>query len=216
MNYLFSPEDRRKAFAARKRLLIFWFALLAVYVALVGTLIGVDIYIVNVFRDRGPQVWMTVVSVLATTLFGCFSLFFFSIKFRLTRKYCKMLRDMERGLKDETEGTFLSYDMAESFKDGVIFYGMELDCKPLRRGDITYRKVLVEHTIPKIDLNPGDKLRFITHANILMAYEIIYRAPVIEKTAEEEGGETAEVKADTEVQVSDESTNEQTNKPTND
>ena len=82
-----------------------------------------------------------------------------------------MLRDMERGLKDTSEGTFLRYDDTVTMKDGVYFYSMELDCKPLRRDDITLRKVLIERTVPKPEFSEGDKIRFVTHANILVSYE---------------------------------------------
>ena len=42
----------------------------------------------------------------------------------------------------------------------------------MKRGDITVRKILVERTHSLPDFKPGDKIKFITHANILMAYEL--------------------------------------------
>ena len=57
-------------------------------------------------------------------------------------------------------------------KDGVYFYTMVLKTKPLRRDDIDERKLLVEHTVPKIELTEGTRLKLISHANILVAYEI--------------------------------------------
>lgn len=168
---LFDEKDKADARAQRTGLLLVWFGVLAVYLGVIGTMVGVNLYQVIVHADRSMRVLYTVLSVVFSALFGGFTLFFFSLKFRLTNKYCKMLRDIDRGLKDTTEGTFLRYDDDVSMKDGVYFYAMELDCKPLRRDDITLRKVLIEHTIAKPDLTEGDKLRFTTHANILVSYE---------------------------------------------
>lgn len=170
---LFSPEEIAGAKKTKKLLLVSWFVILAVYLAFLGSFIGVNIYRVNVFRDRSTQGWMTAVSIFLTILFVCYTMFFFSIKFRLTRKYVRMLKDMATGLKDETYVTFLEYDENVSMKDGVYFYTMVVDAKPLRREDITERRVLVEHTIEKPPLESGQRLKIITHANILMSYKLL-------------------------------------------
>lgn len=176
MTTLFSEEDKAAAWRVKKRLLWMWFGLLFIYLAAVGVMMGVNLWQVETTASRALRVPFTVLCVALSVLFGGFSLFFFSIKFRLTRKYCRMLRDIERGLKDTAEGTFLKYDDTVTMKDGVYFYSMELDCKPLRRDDITLRKVLIEQTIPKPDLREGDVLRFTTHANILVSYEIVRKS----------------------------------------
>lgn len=170
---MFSPEEIAGAKRTKKRLLISWFVILGVYLALMGTLIGVNIYRVNVFRDRSTQVWMTAVAIILTILFVCYTMFFFSIKFRLTRKYVRMLKDMATGLKDEAYVTFLEYDENVSMKDGVYFYTMVVDAKPLKREDITERRVLIEHTIDKPPLEQGQRMKIVTHANILMAYKLL-------------------------------------------
>ena len=170
---MFSPEEKEGAKKTKKILLISWFIILAVYLAIIGTMVGVNIYRVNVFRDRSTQVWMTALAIFCTVLFVCYTMFFFSIKFRLTRKYVRMLKDMETGLRDEAYVTFLAYDETLSMKDGVYFYTMIVDAKPLKREDITERRVLVEHTIEKPPFAEGQQLKIITHANILMAYKLL-------------------------------------------
>lgn len=170
---VFDAETKATAFAEKRKLLIFWLVLLAAYLALAVTLVTVDIYLVGELRNRDHTVWMAVVFGMATVLFFGFTLFFFAVKFRLTRKYCRMLRDIDRGLKDTTEGRFLCYDPSIEQKDGVFFYSMKLKTRPLRRDDIDERKVLIEHTVPKIDLAEGTRIRFTSHANILVSYEIL-------------------------------------------
>lgn len=173
MTDVFSKEEVIAVRAKRNLMLGVWFGLLALFLAIVITLIVVDMYLVGILRNRDHTIWMAVVSILLAIIFGCYSLFFFSIKFRLTRKYCRMLRDIERGLKDETEAKFVGYDENISMKDGVYFYSMVLDAKPLKREDITERKLLIEHTMPKIELEEGARLKIVSHANILVSYEIL-------------------------------------------
>ena len=151
----------------------------------------IDLYLVGTKRVRTYTPLLAFLSALVGTGFACGSLFFFAVKYRLTRKYVRMLRDMDRGLKDTFEGTFLGYEDTLGMKDGVYFYSMVLKTRPLRRDDITERKLLIEQTVPKIKLNEGAKLRFVSHANILVAYEILDAGTPADRT-----GETAEKGAD--------------------
>lgn len=186
---VFSLEEKNAAFREKKKLFTMWLVLLVLYVALAVTLIVVDLYLVSVYANRSHTVWMGVVFAVASIAFFGFTLLFFAVKFRLTRKYCKMLRDMDSGLKDEYEGTFLGYNDAIEEKDGVFFYTMLLKTRPMRRDDITERKVLIEHTLPKIPLEEGTRIRFTTHANILVSYEVLAAA---ESKQEKNKGEVAQ------------------------
>ena len=170
---VFSQEERNAAFREKRKLLTLWLVFLVLYVAVALTLALVDLHLVEAHANRAHTLWMGVVFGAATIAFFSFTLLFFGVKFRLTRKYCRMLTDMDKGLKDEYEGTFLSFNNALEQKDGVFFYSMLLKTRPTRRSDITERKVLIEHTIEKPPFEEGTRLRFITHANILVSYEIL-------------------------------------------
>ncbi len=167
---LFSEEEKRNAFRQKKLMLIIWFTALAAVLALVITLMVLNIIKINNGYDRSSKGWMTAVSTVVAALFTIGSLFFFAIKFRLTRKYCRMLKDMEKGLKDTAVVRFMRYEQDIVSKDGVFFYTMVVDAKPLRREDISERKVLIESTIEPPELSEGQKLKVTTHANILMSY----------------------------------------------
>ncbi|MDR2201266.1 MAG: hypothetical protein LBP26_00650 [Clostridiales bacterium] len=168
-------SDGEKSAARREKRVLFltWLGIFAAYLILVGVLIGVSVYRVNVFRDRSLKGLTTAAAIIASVITAVYSMFFFSIKYRLTRKYVKMLRDMETGLKDASYVKFLEFDRAEVMKDGVFFYTMVVDARPLKREDITRRSVLVEHTVTMPELVPGQALRIITHANILTEYKLI-------------------------------------------
>ncbi len=173
MTDVFGKEEKAAARREKKFLFWTWFAVLIAVAAIVATLITVSVYMVEVQRNRGFTFLFGAISAIVAIAFSCYSLFFFSIKYRLTRKYVAMLKDMERGLKDTFEGKFLGYDDSIGMKDGVYFYSMLLKTRPLRRGDIDERKLLIEYTVPKIELAEGTKLKLVSHANILMAYEIL-------------------------------------------
>lgn len=171
MTAVFTEKEKKEAFGERKRLLTLWFVALGVYLALEAVMITLNIVAVVRDRDRSLYVPFMLTSIILCTLFGSGSLFFFAIKYRLTRKYCRMLRDMKQGLKDKGQGVFIAINPEISEKDGVFFYRMVIDCPPMKRGDITTREILIErnHALPEFET--GDVIRFITHANILMAYE---------------------------------------------
>lgn len=171
MTAVFTEKEKKEAFGERKRLLTLWFVALGVYLALEAVMITLNIVAVVRYRDRSLYVPFMLSSIILCTLFGSGSLFFFAIKYRLTRKYCRMLRDMKQGLKDKGQGVFIAINPEISEKDGVFFYRMVIDCPPMKRGDITTREILIErnHALPAFET--GDVIRFITHANILMAYE---------------------------------------------
>lgn len=173
MTYVISEEEKAAARNQKKRLFWSWFAILAAVVLVVLALILIDLYLVEVRRVRTYTPLCAFVSALLGVGFACGSLFFFAIKYRLTRKYVRMLRDMDSGLKDTVEAKFMGYEDAISMKDGVYFYTMVLKTRPLRRDDIDERKLLVEQTVPKIPLQEGTKLKVVSHANILIGYEIL-------------------------------------------
>lgn len=173
MTAVFTEKEKKEAFAVKRRLLIVWFITLAAFVLAEAAMITINAVDVATNRDRRFYHAFMLISICLSTIFGGWSLFFFSIKYRLTRKYCRMLSAMKEGLKDKGRGVFVAIDPEISEKDGVFFYKVVLDCPPMKRGDITIREVLMErnHSLPPFET--GDVLSFITHANVLMAYEKI-------------------------------------------
>ena len=168
---VFTEQEKKDAFAEKKKLWTIWFIALGVYLLLEAIMITINIVLIVTERSRVVYMPFMIISIVLCVIFGFGSMFFFSIKFRLTSKYCRMFKEMKAGLKDKTHGKFVRIEPDIMEKDGVFFYALVLDCPPLRRGDITERKVLVErnHSLP--DFVVGERIDFITHANILMAYE---------------------------------------------
>ncbi len=175
MTAVFTEKEQKESFAIKRKLFTMWLISLIVYVTLIAAMVVINVVFISLYRSRAVYKPFQYASIALSIIFSCGSVFFFSIKYRLTSKYCRMLRDMKVGTKEKNHGKFLRIDPDVTTKDGVFFYGIYLDCPPIKRGDITERKILVErtHSLPKF--NPGDEIKFITYANILVAYEWIPR-----------------------------------------
>jgi hypothetical protein len=172
MTAVFSEKEKKQAFNTKKRLLVLWFVALIVTVAVIVTLAVINAVQVNRDGDRTLKVPFLITTIALSTLFGGGSIFFFDIKYKLTSRYCKMLTGMKTGIKDHSHGKFIALDRTITEKDGVFFYSILLDCPPMKRGDVTERKILVERTHSLPSFEKGDEIKFITHANILVAYEL--------------------------------------------
>lgn len=185
MTAVFGEKERKDAFATKRRLLVGWFVVLGIYLAAEVAMAVTNGMMISRTRSRALYIPFMAISITLGILFSCGSLFFFEIKYKLTSRYCRMLRGMQEGLRERSHGTFIEIDPTISEKDGVFFYSLVLDCPPIKRGDITERKVLVERTHSLPALSPGDRINFITHANILVAYEI-HSAGVFDDLTDEE------------------------------
>ncbi len=172
MTAVFSEKEKKQAFSTKKRLLTLWFIALIVTVATIVTLAVINAVQVNRDGDRTLKIPFLITTIALSTLFGGGSIFFFDIKYKLTSRYCKMLTGMKNGIKDHSHGKFIALDRTITEKDGVFFYSILLDCPPMKRGDVTERKILVERTHSLPNFEKGDEIKFITHANILVAYEL--------------------------------------------
>ena len=186
MKAVFTEAEKKKAFKTKKRLFIGWLIVLILTLGALATLITLNMVDVSRTGSRALKTPFMVTSIAILILFCGGSIFFFDIKYRLTSRYCKMLTSIDTGLKERGEGKFIELNKTISEKDGVFFHSLMLDCPPIKRGDVTERKILVEkdHALPKFEV--GEKIKFITHANILIAYERVEMASVKENNEQKE------------------------------
>lgn len=173
MTALFSEKEKNESYATRLKLRRRWTLCFLAYLAVIVTMIVINIVKISTERSRDVYIPFMIVSMVLSVVFWCATVFFFSTKYRMTKCYCIMLEDMEYGGLEKGEGTYLETDTEVKLKEGVYFYTLVLDSPPLKRGDITTRTIFVERTHALPPLNRGDKMKFITHSNRLVAYEII-------------------------------------------
>ena len=138
---------------------------------------AIDVLIV-VFRHSFGLTLAKTLNVIITAVYFCGLWFFFSLKFRLTRKYYKTLKNIFTGLKESYTGKFLYFDDTITLKDGVEFYIMMLEEKMLKRPDMPQRRVLIRKDLEHPPFYEGDVIKYQSHAGILIQYEILKKAEV--------------------------------------
>ena len=157
----------------KKKLLTFYFIILALVLAIEIFFITYFIVTVNTTQDRSLKDLLVALSSVLLMLFGWFSIIFFTLKYRRTKKYVAMFDDFQTGIRETETGIFKGYDLKIREKAGVDFYTMKVMVKPKdRRFDDVCREILIYKQCPRIEIKEGDKIKMITHSNILIAFEV--------------------------------------------
>lgn len=182
---VFPKSEQLLALKTRKKLRIFYFSVLALYLSAFLFMIIFDLVRVYSYRDRSFTEIFKWTTLGISVLFGWFSVFFWSTKYKYVKKYALMFKNINEGLKDKGEGVFVGYVFEIRTKDGVEFYSMKLRCEPKdRRYDSVTRELLIYRQVPPIPLGYGQKVKFIAHSNILIAFET--ENPTLEKEESKE------------------------------
>lgn len=176
MEAVYTDEEIKRAFNLKKAMLAtYWITFSAVAAILIGLFV-INFVKVELWLDRSSQNAFMWISILLSSAFAICSVFFFGVKYRYTKAYCKMYSDMLNGRRDEGRGQVLELVPELSEKYAVKFHGVKVLCPPVRRGEQNVRLLLIEkdHDIPQ--LQPGVKFAFISHSNVILGYEIIETA----------------------------------------
>jgi len=173
MTQLYTAQETAAARAKKKRLWIMFGVATGLCVA-VNTVLFLLFRFPKMFGLKNlASGWGMFLNIFLLTAYLWFLLFFFSIKFKLTKNFCRMLKGFDTGLREERNGIFVGYDDTKSVKDGVDCYNMKTSEQYDKRGVLSERMILIEKTRPKPEFNEGDRLHYFTHANILVEYEVI-------------------------------------------
>ena len=170
MTDYFLLDELNSAKKQRKRILIFYYVILGIYLACA---IAVFVYYLTLPYKAEQIVWVKVIQYSLGGLFVIFSFLYLGIKFKRVNRYYKLCVNLSVGLKETTVASFLRYDEDVQQKDGV-------DCKALifsewnkYKKDFYERKVLVFYEKPFPEIKEGENVKFITQGNFLISYEII-------------------------------------------
>lgn len=166
--YLYSQDEFSKVKRLRKQY-IWAMAISFVLIVIVNILIVV-------FRHSIGRPLAIALNMSITAVYFCALWFFFSIKFRLTHKYYKTLKNIFTGIVEENTGKFLHFDDTITDKDGVEYYLMILEEKVIKRPDMPHRRVLIRKDLPYPPFSEGDIIKYHTHASILLDYKILKKA----------------------------------------
>ena len=171
-----APSEIEKAKRTQK-------IMIGVYAAIAALVVAANVLIAVLVQPIDGKL-ACALNIVLTSIFGIASLFFFSVKFRMVRAYVKFYHGVQKGLKETSRGVFAGWKDEIVTKDGLECYGFVSIEAVKKRPDMPEREVLIEHTVARPNFNIGDKLRYATYGNVLVAYEVFETAPV-QKTEEQ-------------------------------
>ena len=178
MTTIFCDDDLWLAFAQKRRLFRIYFSVLCVFIAIAVACI---VFFVSLpFRDALQIVPKTAICV-ATCLFIVFSHIFLGIKYKRVNTYYKTLAGFSAGIKTTNRSIFLRYDGVTA-KDGVDCYVLIFSEWSKKKSCYLDRKIYSDKEKPCPQFKVGDEVRYITHGNIMLCYEISGRDESFEMT----------------------------------
>ena len=156
--------------AQEKKSLKKYFAVVLLFVVIS---LGLCLWFTTLTYKSPTQNVIRWIQYLVTAAFIVFSFVFLGIKYKRERKYCKMLVNIETGRKETSIGSFFEYDDRIFMKDGVDVKSLIFLEWNKYKQDFFERKVLVlaEMEFPVFEENQN--VKYVTHGNVLVEYEIL-------------------------------------------
>lgn len=185
METIFQDQDLIAAFSQKRRLFWIYIAVAAVFAAL---LIGCIVWFVSLPYEDDLAYLPQLILCVGACLFIIFSYVYLGIKFQRSRKYYKMISSLSIGIKHVNNSYFLRYDEPE-LKDSVDYYVLTMCEWSKKKSEYLDRKIYCDKEKPLPAFQAGDKVRYLTRGNIMIAYEITEHDEEFlrERTAEEDG-----------------------------
>lgn len=185
MDLIFFDDDLTAAFLQKRRLFWIYFSIAALFGAL---LIGCIIWYVSLPYADSLAYLPQLILCSAACIFIVFSFIFLGIKYQRVRKYYKMLASLSIGMKHVNNSYFLRYDEPE-LKDSVDYYVLTMCEWSKKKSAYLDRKIYCDKEKPLPQFQAGDQVRYLTHGNVLLSYDIIGHSDqfIIERTAEGQG-----------------------------
>lgn len=185
METIFQDQDLIAAFSQKRRLFWIYIAVAAAFAAL---LIGCIVWFVSLPYEDDLAYLPQLILCVGACLFIIFSYVYLGIKFQRSRKYYKMISSLSIGIKHVNNSYFLRYDEPE-LKDSVDYYVLTMCEWSKKKSEYLDRKIYCDKEKPLPAFQAGDKVRYLTHGNIMIAYEITEHDEEFlrERTAEEDG-----------------------------
>jgi len=119
---------------------------------------------------------------LVCSLVVIFSFIYLGIPYKRVKYYYRMLENFKVGQKIESVSTFLQMDNDIKNKDNVDFRTMMVLEWSDKTQEYMQRNILVDKEKPIPELNNGDIIKYVTHANILLEYGLKSESDIFEET----------------------------------
>lgn len=183
MVQLYKQSDYENAFNLKKKLLIFYFIGLSVF--LIGAIVFFILYLSLPYAST-PEIeakgtLYMIINCVITGIAVILSFIYLGIPYKRAKAYFTLLDDFRIGQKVKNQGTFLQNDISVTEINGVDFHSMIILEWSEKTQTFMKRHVLVDKEKPLPELKNGDIINYITHANVLLAYALKSEEDVFEE-----------------------------------
>jgi hypothetical protein len=166
---IYEKEDYESAYSSKMRILRGFFISLAIVLAVT---IAIFVYYVRLEYNTPLKNTLMIANICISSIYAITMFFIFSIKYKRVASYVRMLNDMKNGLSSEGVNAYVRTDSSVTVKDGVDFISIVVLQWSEKKQEFFERNILFDIEKPLPAFKKGDVIRHITHANILMAYEL--------------------------------------------
>lgn len=166
----YGKEDYYKAKKRRNLLLAVFLAITAAYAAA-----SVALLVYYIFLPYHSPMIATVKAVHypLTAVYVIFAFVYLGTVYKKAQKMFRFMQNIEKGLKEVSEANFFEYDETPQVKDGVDVKSLIfLEWNEIKQ-DYFERKVLVFYDRPFPEIPLSATVKFITHGNFLLEYQIL-------------------------------------------
>ena len=166
---VYSQQDYILAKKSRDAFLTVFFTLLTILLA-----VTITVFVIFVGQEyntpyRAP---MLAFNIVTCSIFTIIYYVLFAIKYKKVAAYLKLLQDIHFGNKEEGVNTVVRIDSSLKTKDGVDFISLVVLVWSEKKSEFYERHILLDVEKPIPELKKGDVVRYKTHANVLIAYEL--------------------------------------------
>ena len=166
----FKEEEFYQSQAQRKKVLILFFVLTFVYLAIS---VGMLLWYLTLPYQSPTITTVKLIQYPVSALWVIFAFIYLGIPYKRVNRHYRMMRNLMTGLRETSTGSFFEYDETLQDKDGVDFKSLIFLEWNRYKQDFFERKVLVfdEKEFPEFEVNAN--VRYVTQGNVLVSYEII-------------------------------------------
>ena len=172
MTNVYTENDYDNALKLKKKLLYIYFAVLAVGIvacAVVFILFLRMPYISTPELESKKNLYQFLVCLISA-IEVIFSFIYLGIPYKRAKYYFKLMDDIKTGRKMLSESTFLQNETYINEVGNVDFHVMAVLEWSDKTQEYMRRHVLVDKEKPMPDFKNGDIIKYVTHANVLLAY----------------------------------------------
>lgn len=172
MTNVYAESDYENALKLKKKLLYIYFAVLSAGVAACVAVFVLYLrmpYISTPELESKKNLYQFIVCAVSA-IEVVFSFIYLGIPYKRAKYYFKLMDDIKTGRKMISESTFLQNETYINEVGNVDFHVMAVLEWSDKTQEYMRRNVLVDKEKPMPDFKNGDIIRYVTHANVLLAY----------------------------------------------